>query len=193
MRAQDGERAEQVVEGKIAEPDKSCGRMYVALDGGWAQGRAQRQWHEAKLGGGYPDRRVRVSTDRKLVLGRRNVGTFGPSEALGELVYAEAFAQGVERAGQVVVLGDGAGWIRTIKEHHFPQAELRLDAFHVMQALDRGLRPAYPHDAGKQREKKAQLEDLIWRGELAEALLALRLLADNDDWAEHWTSVKGTA
>jgi transposase len=86
-------------------------------------------------------------------------------------VYAAAFARGVERAGQVVVLGDGAGWIRTLQQHHFPWAELRLDAFHVLQALDKALAAAYP-----QRPKQV-LGELIWDGRLKEAVRRLKLIA----------------
>jgi hypothetical protein len=177
LRREKAQQARQVLEGEVAEPREAPRRMYVTLDGGWARGRERGEWHEAKLSAVYSDRRVRVSKDRYRLLGRRNVGTFGCSEQLGELVYAEAFAQGVEAAPQVVVLGDGASWIRTIKEHHFPQAELRLDAFHVLQALDRGLRAAYPDDKAKRWEKKRQLKDLIWEGKVVEALRRLRLIA----------------
>jgi len=177
LSGQQRREAERVVTGQVEEPSKAPERMYVVLDGGWARGTKKRQWHEGKLGTVYTDRRARVSKGRYRLTDRVKVGTFGCSEQLGELVYAEAFGKGVERAGQVVVLGDGAGWIRTIKEHQFPQAELRLDAFHVLQALERGLRAAYPEDAGKRRQKKTQLKDLIWRGKLDEALRRLRLIA----------------
>jgi len=118
-----------------------------------------------------------VSKERKRVVGRRSVGTLQSSERLGELVYAEAFAQGVEGAGQVVVLGDGARWIAGVKEQHFPNAELRLDAFHLVQALRRGLRSAYPDDRHRRRGQYAAVKALIWDGELGKALHRLRLIA----------------
>ena len=177
LRAEQAQQAGRVVAGEVAQPREAPRRMYVVLDGGYARGVQRGEWHEAKLGAVFGDRRVRVSKDRYRLLGRRNVGSFGSSEQLGELVYAEAFAQGVEAAEQVVVLGDGARWIRTIQEHHFPPAELRLDAFHVLQALDRGLRAAYPDDQAKRREKKRQLKALIWEGKVVEALRRLRLMA----------------
>jgi hypothetical protein len=111
------------------------------------------------------------------------VGTFESSQRLGELVYAEAFAQGVEAADQVVVLGDGAGWIRSIQQYHFPNGQLRLDAYHVLQSLGRGLRSAYPDDRARVRERHNALKDLIWDGRLDEALRRLRLIAHHQPQA----------
>ncbi|MGD2175085.1 MAG: UPF0236 family protein, partial [Candidatus Brocadiaceae bacterium] len=171
------EAAQDVVAGDVAGPEGGPRLLYVALDGGYARGRGKGQWHEAKLGAVYSDRRVRVSRNRHRLVGRVNVGTFGSSAELGELVYAAAFGQGVEQAQEVVVLGDGAGWIRTLQEHHFPHAELRLDAFHVLQALDKGLQAACPDDAGRRRRHKQVLGELIWDGRLKEAVRRLRLMA----------------
>lgn len=176
-------RAESVVAGEVQQPDRAPKRLYVALDGGYARGRERGQWYEGKLGTVYPDRRVTVSRGRRRVLGRRSVGTFESSQRLGELVYAEAFAQGVEAADQVVVLGDGAGWIRSIQQYHFPNGQLRLDAYHVLQSLGRGLRSAYPDDRARVRERHNALKDLIWDGRLDEALRRLRLIAHHQPQA----------
>jgi len=177
LRELEHDRAAAVCGGEVGEPRRGADRLYVALDGGYARGRRRGQWYEAKLGTVHGQRRAQVSKGRNRVLGRRSVGTLQSSERLGELVYAEAFAQGVEAAGQVVVLGDGARWIAGIKEQHFPNAELRLDAFHLLQALGRGLRSAYPDDEPRRRGQHAALKALIWDGELGEALRRLRLIA----------------
>ena len=178
VRAAEQAATEAIVSSREAVPRSAAPeRLYIALDGGYARGRAKGQWHEGKLGQVYPERRVAVSRNRRRVLGRAQVGTFESAEKLGNAVYARAFRQGVESATQVIVLGDGAGWIRTLQQYHFPRAELRLDAFHVLQALDRGVRAAYPKDRARQTRQKQALKALIWEGRLKEALRRLRLIA----------------
>lgn len=177
LRGQQRRHAEAVVNGEVTESKGARPKtVYVTVDGGYVRGRGKRQWHEGKLGSVVTQRAVRVSKDRHRLLGRRNVGTFQGASALGELAYAAAFEAGVQRAEQVVVLGDGAQWIQTIQEEHFPQAELRLDAFHVLQALSRGLEAAYPKDRKRRGEKGERLRELIWAGQLPEALRRLRLM-----------------
>jgi hypothetical protein len=161
----------------VREPAARPERLYVALDGGYARGRARRQWYEAKLGAVYPERRVQVSAHRRQVLGRCNVGTFGSGERLGELVYAQAFAQGVERARQVVVLGDGASWIKRLQEDQFPGAELRLDAFHVLQALTRALRAAYPERESEREQSYREIKTWLWQGQVGRAVARLEGIA----------------
>ena len=183
LRKQEAERARQVGAGEVREPAASPERLYVALDGGYARGRARRQWYEAKLGAVYPDRRVQVSAHRRQVLGRYNVGTFGSAEQLGELVYAQAFAQGVERARQVVVLGDGASWIKRLQEEQFPGAELRLDAFHVLQALRRALRAAYPEQKSEREEPYREIKAWLWQGQVGRAVARLKRIAQEQPGA----------
>ena len=51
----------------------------------------------------------------------------------GVQLYAEAVRRGVERAGQVVILGDGALWIWKLAEEHFPGAIQILDFWHASE------------------------------------------------------------
>ncbi len=51
----------------------------------------------------------------------------------GVRLYAETVRRGVERAGQVVILGDGALWIWKLAEEHFPGAIQILDFWHASE------------------------------------------------------------
>lgn len=51
----------------------------------------------------------------------------------GVRLYAEAVRRGIERAGQVVILGDGALWIWRLAEEHFPDAIQILDFWHASE------------------------------------------------------------
>jgi hypothetical protein len=63
------------------------------------------------------------------------VGVIEPAPAFGQRIYAEAVRRGIERARQVIVLGDGAPWIWGIAEEHFPGAIQILDLYHVREHL----------------------------------------------------------
>ena|SRR5579884_3727036 len=51
------------------------------------------------------------------------------AEEFGRFLYALAQECGVERALEVVILGDGARWIRGIVEEHFPNAVHIIDLY----------------------------------------------------------------
>jgi hypothetical protein len=63
------------------------------------------------------------------------VGAIEPAEAFGLRIYAEAVRRGVQRAGQVIVLGDGAVWIWGIAAEHFPGAIQIVDRSHAREHL----------------------------------------------------------
>jgi len=56
-------------------------------------------------------------------------------EEFGCLLYALAHRCGVDRALEVVILGDGARWIRHIVEEHFPTAVQIVDLYHAREHL----------------------------------------------------------
>ena len=56
-------------------------------------------------------------------------------EEFGRFLYALAHRCGVDRAREVVILGDGARWIRHIVEDHFPNAVQIVDLYHAREHL----------------------------------------------------------
>jgi hypothetical protein len=58
---------------------------------------------------------------------RTTAQTFGP------YLYALAQHCGIERAKQVVILGDGAAWIWRLVAEHFPQAVQIVDLWHARE------------------------------------------------------------
>lgn len=61
------------------------------------------------------------------------VGQIETAEEFGWRMYGEAVRCGIESAQQVVVLGDGAEWIRGIAEMHFPGALQIVDLYHARE------------------------------------------------------------
>src|SRR5689334_8858342 len=62
---------------------------------------------------------------------RRSVATFGPAEEVGLLTSAAACELEATEARHQVVVGDGAEWIKTQAEDHFPDAVQVLDWPHL--------------------------------------------------------------
>lgn len=61
------------------------------------------------------------------------VGAIEPAEKFGWRIYEEAMRRGLDHAKQVVVLGDGAEWIKNVAEMHFPEATLIIDLYHARE------------------------------------------------------------
>jgi hypothetical protein len=120
-----------------APPD----RLYVAMDGVRLLG-TDGAGREVKVGvvvpvsgTGEAERRARAS----YAAGLESAAAFGPRLAL------EAHRRGVEGAGRVAVLGDGAAWIWALAAELFPGALQIVDWFHASEriwALGRALHGA---------------------------------------------------
>jgi len=61
------------------------------------------------------------------------VGSIESSDKFGWRIYAETVRRGLNNAKQVVILGDAAEWIHSIKEEHFPGAIQIVDLYHARE------------------------------------------------------------
>jgi Uncharacterised protein family (UPF0236) len=68
--------------------------------------------------------------DQKHYVARRT-----KAEDFGKLLYALAVTYGLQRARQVVVLGDGAAWIWQLAAEHFPEAVQIVDLWHAREPV----------------------------------------------------------
>lgn len=99
------------------------------------------------------------------------VTTFHSFERLGEELYLEADRQGLERAGQVIFLSDGAIGLREIHRTHFQDARYVLDWFHLRRALHHALQTTVS-ELGEDYicAKYMTRKDVLWYGEVDLAL-----------------------
>ncbi len=89
------------------------------------------------------------------------VGAIESAEAFGRRLYAEAVRRGIQRAGRVIVLGDGAVWIWGIAEEHFPGATQIVDLYHAREHVAELGKLLYgPGSAEAKRWTAARGEDL---------------------------------
>ncbi|GAC1452830.1 MAG: hypothetical protein PVSMB4_13420 [Ktedonobacterales bacterium] len=164
--------------GAEAAADAPPARLVVGLDGGWLPSRDQRGGMEGKVGVVATGVEAVGKHGRQRLTPRRYVATFGTSEQVGALAYTAAAALRGDEAGEQLVLGDGAEWIKTQAALHFPAALGVLDWAHVSRALHKAIRAARPGRAYKdlRRELHRTVPTLLWQGDVDATLAALRAL-----------------
>jgi hypothetical protein len=82
----------------------------------------------------------------------------------------------LERAGQTVVIGDGAPWAWNLADLHFPQAVQIVDFYHVAEHLGNLAQLLY---GGRETEKKAwfrRMRKKLKKGQVGEIVLTLEAL-----------------
>ena len=115
-------------------------RLYVGLDGTHAH--IDAAWHEVKTGVIYEGVPNAEGLDE--ATGSHYVAAQETAEVFGERAYAAAVRRGVQRAGETVVIGDGAEWIWNLAAHHYPQATEIVDYWQACEHIWDLRRALYP-------------------------------------------------
>jgi hypothetical protein len=126
---------------------KPIPKMYVCMDGTGVpvvkketegrQGKAedgQAKTREAKLGCVFTQ--TGVDEEGRPIRDERSTSYTGAIETaddFGWRIYKEAKRRGIDRAGEVCVLGDGAPWIWNIADEHFPGGQQIVDLYHARE------------------------------------------------------------
>lgn len=105
-------------------------------------------------------------------------GSYESAQRLGEEIYMEAFRQGVEWAGEVIVMGDGAEWIKTLLDDNFYGATFVLDWRHLRKRVWEAFIPVGEELGEEEKEKlRIGIRDTLWRGEVREAIRAIEAVS----------------
>src|SRR6266567_126515 len=176
--------------------------MLVGLDGGWVCSREQRGGMEGKVavvcsqGEDLPmppssttfswsERGQRQpARQRHRLTGRRYVATFGPAPLLGQQAKAAAQTLGGNPSRPVVVIADGANWIKKEQGQHFPHATCMLDWAHLWREVRYAIVVAARAKSLAPRERDYQLyvhRSWLWSGGVEQALQGLRTLGQGLD------------
>lgn len=113
------------------------------------------------------------------------VGAIETAEAFGRRIYAEAARRGVQRAEEVIVLGDGAPWIWGIADEHFPGAIQIVDLYHAREHLAELGKVVYGPASAAAKLWTAARGEALDAGEVERVVTAIgRLRPRQDDLQE---------
>lgn len=113
--------------------------VYVELDGTMVGSREPgEERFEVKGGIMYRDIR-QIGKTRYRLTDKMVYSSADSSVEFSERFYAFCRKRGLPNSGKKIFLSDGAGWLRTSAEYVFPQAEKRLDLYHLKKACSKVL------------------------------------------------------
>jgi len=102
------------------------------------------------------------------------VGKIEPAEQFGERIFSEAVHRGLDQARRVVVLGDGATWIKNIAETHFPGATQIIDLYHAREHVAALAKALYPDSDKRAAHHRNRWWDQLDQGNIETILKVAR-------------------
>lgn len=150
----------------VPDAQVTPGRLYIAADGTTVH--ETDGWHESKIGTIYweDERRERKSC---------YVGRFDNSVTFGRHLWLEACRCGLCQALEVIVLGDGAGWIRNERRKHFSRSTFIIDWYHAGEHVWDCGKSLFGEGSQQSKEWVSQHLDLLWGGWTKKLLDKLKL------------------
>jgi hypothetical protein len=137
------------------------------------------RWREGKVGLICTDDREPLGNQgRQRVPVKRYVSSFESSEVFGSWVYAQGIGMGMRDYAEVVVLGDGARWIRQVRKQCFRQSRYILDWYHLREKVWKTMKVVFGADRVLRRMTKATLTRYLWRGKVHQALEVLEAVQE---------------
>lgn len=104
------------------------------------------------------------------------VGGIETSEDFGLRLYVEARQRGLETAGRVVIIGDGAPWIWNLADLHFPHAVQVVDYYHAAEHLGKLSRLLYSDDEARRKHWYKRMRKKLSKGKVGTIICELRRL-----------------
>lgn len=135
-------------------------RLYIAADGTTVH---EDTWHESKVASIYWE-------DESFRRDQYYVGGFDESKRFGWHLWLAACRCGLREAGEVVYLGDGAGWVRSIHEAHFSRATFIVDWYHAQEHIWDCARVLFGDGTDAAKKWAQHRCDLLWDGSTAKLL-----------------------
>lgn len=108
---------------------------------------------------------------------KRYVARRTTAEEFAKRIYALAHAEGVQRATEVVVLGDGAKWIWGIAEEQFPGAVQIVDEYHAREHVWNVAHAAFPTQTAARETWAKAVNEQLAHGQVEEVIAAIERLA----------------
>ena len=153
--------------------------LYIEMDGAMFNTRKQENnstWKENKLGLVFSSKDLKTYRTKKgeeiRRIGKREYVSYaGPADTFQEFLYSAAFRNGLEEHGKIVIISDGARWIKNFKDIYCKG----LDVVHILDyshMKENVYKFANAHIRGKNAKGiwAEKLCDLIKNGKTQEAI-----------------------
>jgi hypothetical protein len=101
------------------------------------------------------------------------------AEEFGRFLYALAQQCGLDRALEVVILGDGARWIRRLVEDHFPNAVHIIDLYHAREHVWNVANAVYGSGTAQGAAWAKEADDLLSHGKIEQLVELIEKLPAN--------------
>jgi hypothetical protein len=139
----DKSRAEHIVNNMHEiefEPEKTKGTLYIMTDGAAVNTRVKDEngstWRENKTVIAFSDRNMIKRKDGgNIIVSKEYSAYIGTAESFRGYVLDTAIKAGYGKAHDVVIIGDGAAWIRNMGRDLFPEAVQILDLYHLKENI----------------------------------------------------------
>jgi hypothetical protein len=187
MQRQEDEAVREVMRGGETESEAGAEKLYIACDGTGVpvlkretEGRrgkgedGEAKTREVKLGCVFTQ--TGVNSDGEPVrdpYSSTYVGRIESADDFGPRLYAEAVRRGIEKAGQVICIGDGAPWIWNIAAQHFPNAVRIVDFYHAREHLETLGKKIYPDDRTAREVFSRETVGKLRQGKISEVIIKL--------------------
>jgi len=151
------------------------GRIYIEADGSMLLIREE-GWKEIKLGMVFKDNKIiNRDKERHIIIEKDYVASIGGAEEFKKMLWAAAVRNGFENVKEVVILGDGSGWIWNIAKELFPEAVFILDYYHFEEHVYECANAIYPEDeVGRKRWANEIIDGFMVTDKIEETIGSLK-------------------
>jgi len=152
---QDEQLADFLSERRIPAAEVKPKRLYICPDGTTVH--EKDGWHETKVGCIYWE-------DEKFQRQQRYLGRFDNSDVFGSYLWLRACECGFRQTNEVIYIGDGAAWIRTIHDQRFKKAVFIVDWFHASEHIWDCGKNLFGEGTDAAKKWAEKLLNLLWDG-----------------------------
>jgi len=111
-------------------------------------------------------------------------GAIEEAAVFGPRLYAEAVRRGLFQAKRVIVLGDGAEWVKNIAQTHFGMAQFIIDYYHASEHIGTLCQALFDRDLKREQTYRERWTDALWEGALETVIEEATALLPKDPFSK---------
>ena len=156
-------------------PEKAKGALYIMTDGAAVNTRIKDEngstWRENKTVIAFSDKdMIKRKDGGNIIVDKEYAAFIGKAETFKGHVLTTAINAGYGKARDVVIIGDGATWIRNMGHELFPEAIQILDLYHLKENIYKYAKHKFSQNEKEYVPWAEMLIDKLEKGKASEAL-----------------------